>query len=369
MRFIPLEFLKENTVLAENLTNIKNQILLRKNVLLSPKHVKRIQALGFKSLYVKKPEEEALLEEDIKDIIDPVIRKKAVYDIKECMIEFQEQISKQKQELVYGKAGQALMDIMGNVSETLIDEILNSDDLKVSIMDIKSENDYEYEHAVNTAVLSIMTAVKKGMNVKDIQNIAKVALLANIGYKNIPSDIYMHENDLTLEQRQAMNKHPEHSHLILSSNTNLNASVRTAILQHHERIDGSGYPNGTKGNDIHLYAKIVMIADVYDAMTSDRKHRDAFLHNEALEYIMGNAGRLFDFELANIFTRCIVPYPAGTYVLLSNGSKGIVLKNNPSHPLRPVIRLFIDGKIDESEQGLVNLLEKHNLTIDRIIFE
>ncbi|MBM7561190.1 HD-GYP domain-containing protein [Fusibacter tunisiensis] len=369
MRFTPLDYLKENSLLAQNLTNIKNQILLRKNAKLSSKNVERIRALGFKSLYTKTPEEEALLEEDVKDIIDPIVRKKAIHDIKKCIQSFEDQISKQKKELIYGKAGQELVEIMGTVSSTLVDEILNSADLKISIMDLKSESDYDYEHAVNTAVLSIMTAVKKGMNVIDIQNIAKAALLANIGYKDISSDVYHHDGPLTDSQRYTIQKHPEYSHALLSKNTNLNAHVRTAILQHHERMDGSGYPNNLTSDDIHDYAKIIMIADVYDAMTSDRIHRSAFLHNEVLEYIMGNAGSLFDFDYANIFIRCIVPYPAGTYVQLSDHSKAIVLKNNPSHPLRPVIRRFNGTTVDMTEKGLIDLLEKRNLTIEKIIYD
>jgi HD-GYP domain-containing protein (c-di-GMP phosphodiesterase class II) len=369
MRFIPLDFLKDNTMLAENLVNIKNQILLRKNVVLNSKNISRIKALGFKSLYVKNPDEEDILEEEVKDIINPEIRKKAVFDIKDSMERFTEEINKQKQQLVYGNSGQELLEVIDHVSESLIDEILNSSDLKISIMDIKSENDYLYEHAVNTAVLSIMLAVKKGLNIKEIRNIAIASLLINVGYKYFSKDLYDHPGPLTDDAWREMRQHPVHGHEILTGNTTLNSHVRTIVLHHHERIDGSGYPGGLKNNDIHPHAKIVMLADVYDAMTSDRKHRSAFLHNEVIEYIMGNAGRLFDFELSNIFSRCIVPYPAGTHVLLSDGRKGIVLKNNNSHPLRPVIRIIKDNKLDESPEGHIDLMKTHNLTIEKIVYD
>ncbi|GAU79945.1 hypothetical protein [Fusibacter sp. 3D3] len=196
MRFKPIEYLKENEVLAENIVNISNQILLRKNAIMNSTSIKRIKALGFKSLYVKNPDEEDLLEEEIKDIINPAIRKKAVYDVKECVDTFFSSISKQKQQLVFGDSGQALIDTLDQVSESLIDEILGSQDLTISIMDIKSESYYLYEHAINTAVLAIMLGAKIGLNMNDLRNIAIASMLINIGYKNMPKEIYAHSDNI-----------------------------------------------------------------------------------------------------------------------------------------------------------------------------
>lgn len=369
MRFKPLDFFKEGEVLGENLVSINNQTLLKKNASLSQKLINRIKQMGFHSVYVKNPDEESLLEEEVRDVISPETRRKAISDVKDCVENFKSQLSVQKQQLVYGDTGQNLIQALNDVSDTLIDELLNSDDLKISIMDIKSDSHYMYEHAINSAVLSIMIAVKLGLTMKQMRNIAIASLLANVGYTLIPNTLYEHENPLNAEDWEEIKRHPKFGYDILSNNTNLNAHIKSMVLQHHERMDGSGYPNGLKAHEIHPHAKIIMLADVYDAMTSDRKHRRAYAHNEALEYIMANAGTLFDFEITNVFSRCIVPYPAGTYVALSSGARAIVLKNNASHPLRPVVRLFKHGLLDTSPEGYVNLLEKHNLTIEKIIYE
>jgi len=370
MRFKPLDSLIKDDILAENIVNINSQTLLKKNTKLTAKLAERIKGLGFNSVYVKTPEEDALIEEEVKDIINPEIRRKAIYDIKECVDIFKDGLSKQKQQLMFGDAGQALIKTLDNVAESLIDELLNSDDLKISIMDIKTETHYMYEHAINTAVLAIMLSVKSGLSSKDMKNVAIASLLANVGYTQISPEIYDHENPLTREQQEIINTHPKVGYDILANNTNLNAHIKSIVIQHHERINGSGYPFGLKSAEIHPLTKIVMLADVYDAMTSDRKHRKAFAHNEVLEYIMGNAGTLFDFDLANTFSRCIIPYPAGAYVKLSNGIKAIVIRNNPSHPLRPVLRAFsIHGLLDNSPEGYIDLMEKHNLTIECILYE
>ncbi|MBF4692624.1 HD-GYP domain-containing protein [Fusibacter ferrireducens] len=369
MRFKPIEYLKENEVLAENIVNISNQILLRKNAIVNSKSIERIKALGFKSLYVKNPDEEEILEEEIKDIIDPAIRKKAVFDVKTCVDEFFSSLSKQKQQLVFGDSGQALIDTLDQVSSSLIDEILNSQDLTISIMDIKSESYYLYEHAINTAVLAIMLGAKIGLNTKDMRNIAIASILINIGYKNIPQEVYEHSEPLSESQWAEIKKHPKYSYDILSNNTSFNAHIKSIVLQHHERLNGSGYPNGLVGSEIHPHTKIVMLADVYDAMTSDRKHRLAHPHHEVVEYIMGSAGTLFDFDLASTFCRCIILYPAGSYVLLSNGLKAVILKNHASHPLRPIVRTFKNGKLNNAPDGYIDLLETHNLTIQKLIYD
>lgn len=369
MRFKPLDFLIDGEILAENLVNINNQTLLKKNATLTAKIAERIKNLGFKSVYTKMPDEEDILEEEVKDIINPEIRRKAIFDVKECIDTFQSQISTQKQALVYGDTGQGLVQTLGDVSDSLIEELMSSDDLKVSIMDIKSESHYMYEHAINTAVLSIMISLKMGLSSKDMRNIAIAALLANIGYTQIPSTLYDHERPLDEAAWQEVKQHPRISYDILTNNTNLNAHIKSMVIQHHERIDGSGYPFGIPASALHPYSKIVMVADVYDAMTSDRKYRLAHPHNEALEYIMANAGKLFDFEVTRIFSRCIVPFPAGSYVKLSDGTKAIVLRNNPSHPMRPVLRAFKHGLLDTSPEGYIDLMTRHNLTILGIVFE
>ncbi|GAU79946.1 HD-GYP domain-containing protein [Fusibacter sp. 3D3] len=123
------------------------------------------------------------------------------------------------------------------------------------------------------------------------------------------------------------------------------------------------------GSEIHPHAKIVMLADVYDAMTSDRDYRLAHPHHEVVEYIMGSAGTLFDFDLAGTFCRCIILYPAGSYVLLSNGLKAVILKNHPAHPLRPIVRTFKNGKLNGGADGYIDLLETHNLTIQKLIYD
>ena len=157
-----------------------------------------------------------------------------------------------------------------------------------------------------------------------------------------------------------MQSHPEISRQLLNDNTQANAFIKNIVLKHHERMDGSGYPNKLKAHEIDKYTKIVMIADVYDAMTSDRPHRKAHTPSDAIEYIMGPSN-LFDHDSAFAFSRNIVPYPPGDLVELSDGSVALVLNSNELMPLRPVVRVISGSKMNE----VIDLKKQYNIVIKK----
>ncbi len=124
---------------------------------------------------------------------------------------------------------------------------------------------------------------------------------------------------------------------------NQNMSVWVA-LQHHERMDGSGYPYGLMGDDINFLSRICACADAYDALTVDRPYRKRFSYAEAHEYLMGNAGRMFDVQVVTTMVRHIAPYPVGETVRLSSGELAVVVKLNEGLPIRPLVRVLEDSK-------------------------
>ena len=113
-------------------------------------------------------------------------------------------------------------------------------------------------------------------------------------------------------------------------------------LTHHERIDGSGYPYNLKNNDLSMPSRIVAAADVFDALTTDRVYRKKMLPNEVMEYMASLAGKYFDKAVINALISHIANFPVGTAVILNSGEKGLVIKNNPRMPNRPVIRVVLD---------------------------
>jgi HD-GYP domain-containing protein (c-di-GMP phosphodiesterase class II) len=120
----------------------------------------------------------------------------------------------------------------------------------------------------------------------------------------------------------------------------LSSSCHPGIRDHHEKFDGTGYPDGRSGNEISLFGRIISVADVYDALTSERPYRSAMSASEAMEYIMGHSGTDFDPDVVNAFLRCVAPYPVGSTVQLSNGCTAIVVENFANFGLRPRVRVI-----------------------------
>jgi len=369
MRFVPLYLVKENSILAESIVNIRNQVLLRKDTILTHKHIDRIRDFGIKSVYIKDPVVEEWLQEEVKDIIEPHVRKNAVFKVQQGVEAFLKAVKSSRSKSAYSQMGEKLHAELNDIAIDLIDEVLNTSQKKISLMDIKSEAYYRQEHAVNTAVLSIMMGTKMGFKDNELKLLALGALMMDIGFNEIHSDAFDHTKPLSPDQWHIVMKHPEMSYTHVKENTTFNAHVKSIILQHHERIDGSGYPLGLNGDKINRMAKIVMAADVYDAMTSDRCYRNAYPHHEVIEYIMGCAGKTFDFNVATILSRSVTPYPVGSYVKLSNNQKGVIIKNDPVYPLRPLVRTFGVSRYTNRESYQIDLMDVHNVTINDLIYD
>jgi HD-GYP domain-containing protein (c-di-GMP phosphodiesterase class II) len=176
------------------------------------------------------------------------------------------------------------------------------------------------------------------------------------------------KDKLTKKDKSEVMKHPVWGYKFLKENHLISPMTRAVVLQHHERLDGSGYPRGLEGEKILDLAQIVAIADTFDALTSDRPYRKALLPKYALDYITSKTGVIATTDIIKRFTEIIVPYPNGTIIKLNDGRFAIVSKQNKGYPLRPKIALIeeTDGKINKTP---INLLKENSLTIDTIEYE
>jgi HD-GYP domain-containing protein (c-di-GMP phosphodiesterase class II) len=193
------------------------------------------------------------------------------------------------------------------------------------------------------AVLSIGLGAAIGFDKIDLCNLGFGALLHDIGKVFISKEILNKKGPLSDEEFIEMKKHSFWGYEYLVREFVGNISAQAGILDHHEKFSGGGYPNNTKGEKISLYGRIITIADVYDALTSDRPYRKGLNPAEAVEYIMGGTGALFDPDLVKLFITKIAPYPVGTTVKLSNGLVGIVTDNFENFCMRPNVRVIRNG--------------------------
>jgi HD-GYP domain-containing protein (c-di-GMP phosphodiesterase class II) len=229
-------------------------------------------------------------------------------------------------------------------------------------------DNYTYAHSVNVAVISIILGISLNLSKQKLTYLCIGALVHDIGKSFIPKEILQKPGKLTPEEFEIIKCHSRYGYDFLKNYVDLSSYIKLIVLQHHERFDGLGYPNSIIGNKINYLARIVSIADVYDALTSDRPYKRAMCPSDALEYLMSNAGTLFDYDIINIFCKIVIPFPQGTIVSLSNGDIGIVEETFPNFPLRPIVKILKSKRLNEIGCK-INLIDTLSIVISDIKYE
>lgn len=353
MRYVPTLCLREGMVLARSLYGTDGVLLLQNGERLNQSFITHIARRGFQGVYIQDKLSEKI---EIETIIDDELRNSAATTVKELF----------EQSTACGIRRETADRVKSTV-RGIVEEITDNRDAMVNMVDLKSYDTYTYYHSVDVGVLSIVLGVAFGMKTNSLYKLGVGAMLHDIGKVFIDRAITQKPDALTDEEYAKMKRHPGLGYdYLLRSKLDLPFSSLTGILQHHERIDGSGYPEGLRGGSIKKPGRIISIADVYDAMTSDRPYRQALLPSEAMEYLMGGAGTLFDPALVFLFTRKVAPFPLGTCVLLSNGMTAIVVQNYADCCLRPKVKLISDSAAPVY-LDLKNDAELASLTITKVV--
>lgn len=218
--------------------------------------------------------------------------------------------------------------------------------------------DYIYHKSIMVALISYMIASWANFQQRDLMPVALAGLLHDIGNMEIDADILNKSGKLTPAEMEEVKKHTIIGYNRLKPVLGINDGVKLAALQHHEREDGSGYPLGLKGDKIHQYAKVVAIADIFYAMTRDRKYQKARSPYEVLEQLITDSFGKLDPLLVQNFVYNLTQHQLGYTVRLSNGSIGKIVYSDRQNPTRPWID--VKGKI-------INLAQERSLYIRDII--
>ncbi len=350
MRFVPSVCLQEGMIIGKDLYGLDGILLLKEGQRITEMNINRIQSLGFQGIYIVDKISEDI---NIQNIIDDTLRQRAIGAVKHIFNSLENKEEK--------KAEINLLNAK-NFIEDIVDEIINKKHLIINMVDLKYFDDYTYYHCVNVAVLSIVVGFTLGLSREDLWKLGLGAMIHDIGKVFIPKDILNKRGSLTEEEIAIVQGHSEKGYDYLREKWEIPIKSYIAVLFHHERYNGTGYPRGREKENIQLFSRVIAIADVYDALISDRPYRKAVLPSDAIEYIMGASGLFFDPELVRIFVRKVAPYPLGSCVKLSNGETGIVVGNYEDACLRPKLRLLHKEK-EDIYLDLKNDPESWNVTI------
>ena len=248
----------------------------------------------------------------------------------------------------------------------IIDSILDNEDAAVNLLNIKNFDDYTYTHSVNVSTISLLIASKLKLTREEFVELGVGAMLHDLGKVKVPLAVLNKPDRLDNDEFEIMKKHPIFTYQILKGNETISDISKYIAAEHHEKYDGTGYPRGLKKNGINFFARIVSIADVYDALTTDRIYRKAMKPYDAMKIIVSGSGTHFDPEMVRVFLKAVSIYPAGSHVLLNTGEMAVVEKVDSEHILRPDIIVIRDKNGHETIEKIKLLDDTKRYIIEAV---
>lgn len=343
MRYITVDKAEAGMMLAKTIYDNDDRVVVGCGIVLTADYIEKLAERGYGGFYI---EDELSKDIHIEETISMELRSRAVKGLKEVDI-----------------------DATIDVAKSIVEQLQSAKTLSLDMIDLRNFDDYTYKHSVNVAVLSTVIGMGLDLREQDLVDLCAGAMLHDLGKLNIDPEIINKPGFLTAEEYEMVKNHSRLSYDLIKDKWNVSATSKAAVLEHHENEDGSGYPLGLQGKDIHRYARIIHVADVYDALTTKRPYKKPYSIPEAMEYLMGSCGRLFDKRMVEAFMSYVPIYPRGISIRLSNGEEGIVIENSRFRTLRPIVRLFngttYDLFGDESLRNVTILAARDDGTASR----
>ncbi len=361
---IPIEQLKIGMKFSSPLYTQDNNIVLESRVTIKEQIYNRFIRWGIKELYT---DGELIIDDDIignNDSSDESLIKKNYIEIyNKALSIYEEFIEGVIKDSDYNKT------LLENIIDEILSLIINFKNDVISYMALENDKyDSIITHAVNTTILAIIGGLQLKLDEKKVKLLGISCLLHDIGMLKIPKDIINKKDKLTSDEYNIIKAHPITTYKQLSTPGIFNQDVLDAILQHHEQFDGNGYPRKLKGEKISLFAKIIAIADTFEAQITRRVYRKTKTGYMAMKSVLAEAQNRFDPKVLRAFLTTLSIYPPGTLLQLNNNSICTVISINPDAPLRPKVRILVDEFGDKITNNVTkDLKEESNLFIVNVL--
>ena len=359
MRLVPVHTLEVGTTLAKDVViDGRGMPLLRSGVAVSERFKKALEDHDVPSVWIV---------DELSEGIEPVellsceTRRTTQNAVAAAMKDASQALARG------GKLSDKTVDDLSEIAALIAAEVESAPDLGMHLAGMMGSDQYLFQHSVDVTALGLLIARRefKDNGWVDYQGrrrfenatgrMAKLGLgllLHDIGKTAIAPQILNKPTKLTDIEWAQMKRHPAVGADMLSEATSF--IIKAVVRQHHERWDGKGYPDGIAGERIHQFARIAAVADVYDAVTSERAYKAADAPSVGYDVILRGAGNAFDPELVKIFGKVVVPYPPGHEVLLADGRTAIVVDSPLETPFEPTVRVRdANGSIEEIARAAV----------------
>ena len=346
--FVGTRVLKEGMKIDQSIIDKTGRVLIARGTILDSYLIDGLKRLGINGVYIRegKVDEPVQGDETVTEAAQKKIDKLKVTDRNK--VNLSESVKKRVQEgisfLYSNTSSENLADTTKSIATDLLKAIEDNDALAVDISMLKVSDEYTFKHSVDVATMAMVVAKKMGYSEEEVHDIGVAGLLHDIGKSKIPNEILNKPGRLTDEEFAIMKQHPLMGYNILKDNEGLKDTIKYAVLQHHEKINGQGYPMGVEAEKITSFAKILTVVDIYDALVTERPYKAAFSQRDAVEMLMAMTYEL-DMDALKGFLGSVILYPVGCIVELSNGEKAKVVENYPDYILRPKVVGIKSGKV------------------------
>lgn len=347
--FVRTSSLKEGMRIGQTIKDRMDRILIAKGTPLDSYMIDGLKKRGIHGVTIQEGEEEPEVQQENSDEnLPPIVRhnieKHRVEDPAKVKLaeSVKKRVSAGIQYLYNNSDSPEFSDTSTRITQDLMKAIDDNNSLAVDISALKTSDEYTFKHSVDVATMSMIIAKRLGMLQKDIYNIGVAGLLHDMGKSKIPNEILNKPARLTDEEFAIMRQHSELGYRILKNKNEFKDEISIAVLQHHEKINGKGYPLGCNGDKIIPYARILSVADVYDALVTERPYKKSFSQRTAVEMIMSMTEEL-DIKAMQGFLDTVILYPVDSTVHLSNGEDARVVENKQTTVLRPTVVGLMSG--------------------------
>ena len=319
---LKLSQLKPGMKLAKDVILPDGRLLLLSGFTIKPMYLRRLESFRVEKVYVEEGHFEP-----IEEFVEERVYSHAVATIKNIFT-------------LTKRTLDADISVIKDTVNDIMTRIIDNETVMLQLTGIRDIDNYTYLHSVDVCIYSIILGKKLGYGNEPLTALGMGAILHDIGKCKVPLEILQKPGKLTDEEFYEMKLHTVHGCEIIRHTYCMGTKVANIAFQHHEKWDGSGYPMGISANVIDPLARIVALADVYDALTSDRVYKKRELPHIAAEYIKQNSGTLFDPFIVDLFLNSIAVYGAGTLVLLNTGEVGSVVSSGSVSGERQKISVF-----------------------------
>lgn len=352
---LPLKFIRPGMTVARDIFHANGSMLLAHNTILGQQHVERLARLGIAAVYIKNPYFNL---EPPSEILREKTRHAALALTRSTFENFQ-------------KTKTINLAKFHNLVDSIVNEVVANKHALIHLTDIRTYDDHTFSHSLNVCLLSVMVGVKLHYSPQRLRELALGGLLHDVGKMLIPVEILNKPGPLDSSEWSVMQQHTDGGFQLLRSKQDAIPLLAAHIAyQHHENFDGSGYGRQLAGDDIHEYARIAAIADIFDALTADRPYRTALLPHEAYEVITASRGSRLDPHLTDLFLESVAIYPPGAIVQLNTGEICMVIRVIPQLQTRPILKVILDepgGTISAFRDRTIDLTQETTKLVAKVL--